>query len=552
MSDKVYYIPYSKKKGQLIILYNDNYYTISEIIKNNLNLDIKYIIYNSDYDLNNINNGLDNGLDNVFDKLINLEHIELKNNNLEILPSLNSLIKLEYLNCHDNNLNIIPSLNSLSNLKTLIISKNNISILPSLNNLTKLEKLDCSVNNLKYIPLLNNLSNLKELIFHSNDISEFPNIDNLCNLEYLACSCNKIKELPNLNKFSKLKILQCSDNNISGTLNLDGLINLKELYFYNNKINKIINLEKLINLKELDCQNNLIDILPSHKNLVNLKSLICNNNKIKYINNLPCNLRYLFVNNNNIIEISDDLPDTIKELYLSDNKDLKYLPSSLINCKSLRLIYYYNTQIITNKLPSHIKNFIKLIKYYNCSFQSDHPRFNALSTGGLDGLVFYGMQDIYLENGNELLRYSNNFDNYNNNNKNKLYNIINENTNYFYKNKFIIKDIYTDKIFKYDEMTYNNFIYFIYNLNISEKDINKIKDYCTSNSSIHEGILLYTYEIIWHIIIYIYRKCNNNEYFICENNNKLNIVEEKINYIVSCCDSNNNIDDNIKNIMTVI
>ncbi|MDP7196961.1 MAG: leucine-rich repeat domain-containing protein [SAR202 cluster bacterium] len=131
-------------------------------------------------------------------KLINLEKLNLKSNNLTKVKWVGNLKNLEYLNLESNELTEIPSeIGKLKKLKVLKIAFNKInSISVELGRLEKLEELDISMN---------------------NELTSLPDeIVNLEQLKILNLKANKLTDLPsNLNLLKKLKYLDVSRNSFN-------------------------------------------------------------------------------------------------------------------------------------------------------------------------------------------------------------------------------------------------------------------------------------------------------------------------------------------------
>jgi Leucine-rich repeat (LRR) protein len=121
-----------------------------------------------------------------------IECIDLRNNNLTFIPSLERFKNLKELNCSFNKLTSLPSLNE--NLRELNCSYNQLTSLPSLNE--NLQILNCLSNHLTSLPSLN--KNLQQLHCYNNDLTSLPSLNE--NLEILYCSYNQLTSLPSLNE----------------------------------------------------------------------------------------------------------------------------------------------------------------------------------------------------------------------------------------------------------------------------------------------------------------------------------------------------------------
>jgi len=109
-------------------------------------------------------------------KLLNLEKISLRGNNLGTLPkNIGKLINLEELNLFDNKISYLPNeIIQLRELKELNLGCNELEELPkNIGDLTNLEYLDLEENNLKTLPdSIKKLGKLRDLFLWGNPLSE--------------------------------------------------------------------------------------------------------------------------------------------------------------------------------------------------------------------------------------------------------------------------------------------------------------------------------------------------------------------------------------------
>ncbi|TCI94803.1 leucine-rich repeat domain-containing protein [Tenacibaculum sp. M341] len=138
-------------------------------------------------------------ISNDIGKLINLDYLELKDNELISLPSkaFKKLKKLEVLRVNNNKLTEVPKeIGDLSVLTHLIIENNKLCKIPeSIGKLKKIEVLDFTNNKLTSLP---------------------DTIGDLESLEYLLLSDNNLKKLPrSIRSLDKLKVLSIKNNPLS-------------------------------------------------------------------------------------------------------------------------------------------------------------------------------------------------------------------------------------------------------------------------------------------------------------------------------------------------
>lgn len=86
---------------------------------------------------------------------------------------------------------------------SLDLSDNQISDISSLENLINLEKLELSDNEIKDISPLQNLKNLKELNLKCDEFTDISPLANLVNLEYLGLECGYCSPKEEIEKLQK-------------------------------------------------------------------------------------------------------------------------------------------------------------------------------------------------------------------------------------------------------------------------------------------------------------------------------------------------------------
>lgn len=198
------------------------------------------------------------------------------NQKLEIQPEIPSNI-LE-IDLRRNKLKSVSFENN-DKIKFLDISDNIIKSLDSLNNLNNLEILDASYNVLTCIPLLN-LSSIQEIYLISNDIEKIENI-NFNNLKKLDLAGNAIEKIENINSTS-LQELYLSSNKIDKIQNLMSLKNLKILDLQFNQLKEVDCAHLPPSLEILLLQNNpSLKIIKGVHLLKNLKMIGIKNSQIE-------------------------------------------------------------------------------------------------------------------------------------------------------------------------------------------------------------------------------------------------------------------------------
>ncbi len=132
-----------------------------------------------------------------FESLFNLE---LNQNELTELPSLDNLKELRILYVAENKLTELPSLDSLLELTKLICWRNQLTTLPDLTHLDKLYRLDVPVNNLTVFPELSLVAPMRTILVDDNFIQDLPDLSIYSNLEI-------VKLVNNLMSFGDLSMI---------------------------------------------------------------------------------------------------------------------------------------------------------------------------------------------------------------------------------------------------------------------------------------------------------------------------------------------------------
>jgi Leucine-rich repeat (LRR) protein len=251
-------------------------------------------------------------------KLISLD---IGENKISDIKSLESLIELENLNLDKNPIKDFSSIKSLKNLTKLFFTGNEIidtDFFTSLKELNTLKLIDVTISNLDFLEKLPNLRNLSlRTLGNSTDTSS---IKNLKNLDILDLNGYQILDYNFLNNSKQLKSLSFRDMKVSFK-NLKNLTQLKELYLDNTQISGLTDFQKLPNLRKLAIMNNeAIDIKPL-KELPNLKMLSLSKTEILDSTSFEhlMNLEELYLFGNYFINLKDLKPNVnLKFLFIPD------------------------------------------------------------------------------------------------------------------------------------------------------------------------------------------------------------------------------------------
>ncbi len=240
--------------------------------------------------------------DSDLEKIVHLQELSCRNNQLSDLEPLRALTKLQILDCNENQLSDLEPLRALTKLQILDCNENQLSDLEPLRALTKLQILDCNDNQLSDLEPLRALTNLQDLSCNLNQLSDLEPLRALTKLQTLVCQVNKIHDLEPLRALTKLQILDCNENQLSDLEPLRALTKLQILDCSENQLSNLEPLCSLTNLQDLNCWHNQISNLKPLRALTNLQILDCNENQLSdleplcsltNLQNLSCNLNQL-------------------------------------------------------------------------------------------------------------------------------------------------------------------------------------------------------------------------------------------------------------------
>lgn len=331
----------------------------------------------------------------------NTQLLNLDNNNLSVVPNLNSsnLTNLQYLSIRGNNIGV----NGLSTLQNLPVSLTNLDL--SGNRISSVELSTKIPQNLKSLNLSDNLISTLFLIkSHSRIETDIEN--DIILPPILSCLYLDNNFIQNLNdiKFPNLLILSLEGNIITAS-GLFGVIFPETLKYLNLNYNRLNDLRKYPIEKNED----------NEKDLLNYLNLITSNPvKIHNFINFPKDLEFLSIDGN---ELTDD---DLNRLKLNSLMKLKYLSlqynqitgdeiikTSHILSKSLQILGLGNNP--------NLKTISKLIPPINF-FQRLSPNFLKYKNDGNLKSLYLNDTELKVEEINTLVGYNLNFLNINNSN----------------------------------------------------------------------------------------------------------------------------------------
>lgn len=233
----------------------------------------------------------------ILTELINLNHVEINNIQIDNLTDIFCKLPFESLTINK------CKINSIENLKLNKTCKKIIVIDTQINNYESLQEMNIAHiriqnSNIK-LDFLNNCKQLKEIIYKNNHIEHIPCLSNLKNLTTLILGNNKIKNISELKFLINLEILDLSNNDIDNIDVLEYLKKIKYLYLDKNNIDNIKSLEELDKMKYINISSNNIKNIDLIINFTDLEGFDIKNNKIQNLPNL-LNFNNLDYNNVNI------------------------------------------------------------------------------------------------------------------------------------------------------------------------------------------------------------------------------------------------------------
>ncbi len=123
-----------------------------------------------------------------------LERLSLSKLGLRQADFLEQLPDVIELDLSENNLSRLPSLNHMGGLKKLLLRKNMLENLESLRSLRRLQELNVADNSLDNVEALENMRDLRRLNFARNRVREIKPLRDCDSLESVCLSLNPIYE----------------------------------------------------------------------------------------------------------------------------------------------------------------------------------------------------------------------------------------------------------------------------------------------------------------------------------------------------------------------
>lgn len=214
--------------------------------------------------------------------LDSLEYLDLSNNSLHGTVNVSSMTRLKYLNIENNEIDSLSGFENLYALEELLAKRNTIASFPVFPEENSIRKIDFYYNQNLQIPHLMNLNNLEYLNLSACGLTELPSLFDATSLQYLNLEYNRLKIIPDLHS-SALEYLNISNNySVDSLPDLAQCENFKELRASDNKIGELTSLQRLQKLQYVDVSYNQLTALPDFSSHTSLRGFIAPYNCLDY------------------------------------------------------------------------------------------------------------------------------------------------------------------------------------------------------------------------------------------------------------------------------
>lgn len=209
------------------------------------------------------------------------------------LEKLKSAATMEELDVRDNQLEVIPSLSNFTRLRLLDFSYNQIRCLTPLIGLQSqgLAELYLACNKLSKLEGIEHLTSITLLELGSNRLKSLDGIESLHNLKELWVGQNRISEVGVICQLTQLCKLSLQSNRLVSLAGIQGCSSLEEVYLSHNGIESMEELDFLQKLRIVDVANNRIKNLEGLKNATHLTDVWANDNQVKTLEDVESALR---------------------------------------------------------------------------------------------------------------------------------------------------------------------------------------------------------------------------------------------------------------------
>ena len=150
--------------------------------------------------------------------LVDLTTVTINDNSfIQNLNPLHLFVRLEELNVSKTAVNDISPITTLSNIRVLNLPNNPISELVTIDQLTKLEELNIENTSVEDLELVETLARIRILNIAGTKIKSLKPIRDLQNLEKLFINNTDIKSLKSIAKMEHLKIIRCYNTKLKAS-----------------------------------------------------------------------------------------------------------------------------------------------------------------------------------------------------------------------------------------------------------------------------------------------------------------------------------------------
>ena len=193
----------------------------------------------------------------------NLEAILSLNLNEQFIRSLkagdfNGLTSLNTLNLSNNSISDISTLENLTSLTELYLSDNSISDISTLSGLTQLTHLDLSSNSITDISALSGMTSMTNLHLSRNSLTDLSALSGMTAITTLSLDYNSIIDISALSSMSLMLSLKLNHNNVGDISALRSMTSMITLYLNNNNITDVSELSGMTSISTLSVAGNPI------------------------------------------------------------------------------------------------------------------------------------------------------------------------------------------------------------------------------------------------------------------------------------------------------
>jgi internalin A len=213
--------------------------------------------------------------------------LNLSNSGILNADGIQYFIKISSLDLRSNQLNVLPDISGLTLLIALYLSNNQLVSAPSLSSFPSLIDFQAAYNKLTSLPSFTTNTNLNYLYCQNNKLTSLPDISMLTNLKVLDIGFNNFNQLQDLSSLVNLQQLHVHKTGIDTIIGLSALLNLNSIYAWGNHIRDLSGLNTNTNLVIFQVFNNDLKDLPVLSNKPSLSNVSFINNALTFEDILP-------------------------------------------------------------------------------------------------------------------------------------------------------------------------------------------------------------------------------------------------------------------------